>query len=82
MTEGSYKTKPRDLIRWAIHIPIGCVIAYMILKVSVALGITVGVFFLAYEVLEDWRVRDRSFKDIFGSLIGMIATGLVIYLWF
>ena len=80
MKEGSYKIKPRDLLRWAIHIPIGGIIAFMIMRVSVELGVMVAIFFLAYEVLEDWRIRDRSFKDVFGSLLGMIIVGFFLYL--
>ena len=82
MKEGSYVIKPKDLIRWLIHIPIGGVIAYMIMRIDPVMGSVVAFYFFGYEVLEDWRVADRSFKDVFGSLIGMIATGFVLHIWF
>lgn len=81
-TEGSYRMKPRDLIRWALHLPIGAIIAYAILRIDPTFGVMIGIFFLAYEILEDIRVRDWSFKDVFGSLISMIATGFIITIWF
>lgn len=80
--EGSYKFKWKDAIRWAIHLPIGGTIAYTILKIDPVLGVVVAVFFLAYEVMEDWRVRDRSFKDVFGALIMLIAVGFIVKIWF
>ena len=80
--EGSYKFKWRDVIRWAIHLPIGAVIAYFILEVDSTLGVMTGIFFLAYEIMEDIVVRDWSFKDVFGSLLAMIATGFIIKIWF
>lgn len=78
----SYKVEWKHLIRWAIHLPIGGVIAHMILRVDPTLGVVIAVYFLAYEVMEDWRVKDRSFIDVFGSLIMLIAGGYIIYIWF
>ena len=87
--EGSYKFRWKDVLRWIIHLPIGAVSMYFILhpgmpadwRYTVA-GVIIAFFFLAYEVLEDIRVRDWSFKDVFGVLIAMIATALVIRIWF
>ena len=80
--EGSYKFQWKDLIRWAIHLPIGAIIAYLVMRVDPMLGLTAGLFFLAYEALEDFRVADRSFKDVFGALIMLIVAGFVIKIWF
>lgn len=81
MQNKGYRFKWPDLIRWAIHLPIGAIIAHMILCVNPVLGAFVAVYFLAYEALEDWRVHDRSFKDVFGSLIAMVVGGYAIWWW-
>ena len=80
-TEGSYKFEWRDTIRWAVHLPIGAILAHLILRVDPYLGLAATAMFIAYEALEDWRVKDRSFKDIFGGLIMLIAGGYIIHLW-
>lgn len=89
-TEGSYKMKWRDVIRWAIHLPMGAVPMTLILhpwllepdyRWSIA-GVFIGITFFIYEIMEDIRVRDWSFKDVFGSLIALIATAFIILFWF
>ena len=90
MKVGSYKFKWRDMIRWGIHIPAGGIPAYFILHPWLqrpvyrwtVLGIVIIVAFFVYEGLEDWRIGDHSFKDVFGSLIALIAAGFVIRIWF
>lgn len=78
---GGYKFEWRDVLRWLGHLPIGGLIGYLIMAVDPYLGMTAGVFFLAYEALEDWRCRDRSFKDVFGAMLALIAVGLAIKIW-
>ena len=87
--EGSYKFQWKDALRWVIHLPIGVVSMYLVLHPGIpadwrytVAGVLIAVVFLTYEVLEDIRVRDWSFKDVFGSLIAMIGTALVILIWF
>lgn len=80
--EGSYKFQWKDTIRWAIHFLIGAIIAHAILEINGFFGLGILICFLAYEFLEDWRVKDYSFKDIFGCLLMMIAGGYFIhYFW-
>lgn len=83
MPPGAYKTRWRDVLRWLIHIPIGVVIIGLIMLVPQDLGgpwpgIIIGLTFFVYEILEDIRVRDWSFIDVFGSLIGMVGAAIVI----
>jgi hypothetical protein len=35
---------------------------------------------LTYEVVEDWRIRDRGFHDIYGFLIGVGIFGILAFL--
>jgi len=79
--EGSYKFQWSDTLRWAVHLPVGAVIAHLIMRVNPYVGLAAVALFIAYEALEDWRVKDRSFKDIFGSLVMLIAGAYIIYLW-
>ena len=81
MSKG-YVIKLQDIFRWILHFPIGVAIAFLIMRVDAGVGIMVAIYFLLYEIMEDWRVSDRSFIDVFGSLIAMIGTAFVLYIWF
>lgn len=66
-----------DFKRAALHFPVGVFTAWL----GTVSPVTCGVFgagFLVYEVLEDWRLKDRSYKDVFGYLIG-IGAGTFIF---
>lgn len=61
-----------DLVRAAIHFPVGVFAAWLATFCpTVCLVFALG--FLFYETLEDWRIEDRSYKDIFGFLTGIAA---------
>lgn len=59
-----------DTKRAAEHLPVGVLVAWA-LGHSPYLGVTMAVTFLTYEVAQDWRKHDQSFKDILGFLIGL-----------
>ena len=61
-----------DLWRIVLHFPVGCFIGWVILQ-SPVVGVVLAVGFLTYEVVEDWRIADRGYKDIFGFLFGIGA---------
>ena len=77
--EGSYKFQWKDTIRWAIHFLIGAIVAYAILEIDGFFGLAILICFLAYEALEDLRIKDHSFKDVFGCLLMLIAGGYFIH---
>ncbi len=59
--------------RFLIHLPVG-VLAAWLCYYSWAVGIPFVVAFLTYQVIEDWRIKDRSYKDALGFLFGFGAT--------
>lgn len=68
-------TARQKLTRALIHIPVGVFNVYCGYIAPVyALIFCLG--FLCYEVVQDWRIKDRGFHDIYGWLIG-IAIGVV-----
>lgn len=70
----------KRVIRAAIHIPVGVIAALAVLAHwSISINFTLA--FLAYEITEDWRIKDRGFHDILGFLIGLAlgAAWLSIY---
>jgi len=68
-----------DKVRRAgIHIPVG-VFAAWVMQHSPVLGFTFSISFIAYEIVQDWRTGDRSFKDILGFLIGLSIGALVFF---
>jgi hypothetical protein len=42
----------------------------------VGVGTTVG--FFVYEVMEDWRIKDKSYIDMRGWLIGAYVVGFIL----
>ena len=68
-----------DLIRAAIHFPVGVFTAFLLL-IHPTTGIAFTISFLAYEFINDWRKHDNSYKDIYGFLWGF-AVG-VVFLYF
>lgn len=71
----SRRTKERnltkdDIKRATLHFPLGIFTAWLG-TFSPVVCIIFGIGFLTYEVIEDWRIKDRSYKDVFGYLIGI-----------
>ena len=66
-----------DWERFWIHLPLGIVCALLAYYLPV-LGILAFVGFLIYEVIQDWRIHDLSFKDVLGFTSGFIATGVIL----
>ena len=64
--------------RAGIHAPVG-VFAAWVIQHSPTLGFTIAITFIAYEIAQDWRIGDRSFKDILGFLIGLSIGALVFF---
>ena len=64
-----------DIARAALHFPVG-VFAAWLSAVAWVMCLTFSIGFLTYEVAEDWRTKDRGYKDVFGFLVGF-GTGAV-----
>lgn len=62
-----------DWVRCFIHLPVGCVAALLTWGLG-GQGIIFSVGFMFYEALEDWKISDCSYKDMFGFLIGYGVT--------
>lgn len=62
----------RRIFRLALHFPVGLFIIWAFHVFPVA-GIIFSAFFLAYELDEDWRIRDQAFYDLAGVLWGLAA---------
>jgi len=70
-----FKPLMLDPQRWLIHLPVGGFTAWTgtvhwVYPLVFMLG------FMAFEVTEDWRLRDGAYIDIQGYLWGL-ATGIV-----
>ena len=70
----------KDAIRFWLHFPVGCLCAWLTFN-HVALGISLTAWFALYEIMNDWRKVDHSYKDIYGAVFGfgIVATMLVVY---
>lgn len=72
-----------DWKRFWLHLPVGFVGAWFTWEMPVA-GVMFTVYFLAYEVLNDWKKDDKSYKDVIGAVAGYgILTGIaIVFGWF
>lgn len=66
-----------DWKRFFMHFPVGVICAWLVFQIP-AIGIIASIGFMFYEVLEDWRIKDLSFKDMLGFLWGFIFTSLAL----
>jgi hypothetical protein len=66
-----------SLKRTLIHFPVG-VISAVCLVYMPSLGWAILVAFMAYELTEDWRIRDCSYIDINGFLAGLCVAAVVL----
>ena len=62
----SYKEK---LFRMGIHIPVGLFNVFC-LYVGIVYGVLFFVGFFAYELSEDWHLKDNAWLDIYGWIVG------------
>jgi len=68
----------RPFLRALIHFPVGLFNAFL-LWFNTPLGIIFSIGFIAYEIIEDWRIYDRSYLDLYGWLFGLGIGGVI---WF
>jgi len=64
--------------RCLLHVPVGLAIAWITMLGNIYIpAVVVGYFlfrgFLAYELNEDYRIKDYAYPDIAGSLWGMFT---------
>ncbi|MBM3156450.1 MAG: hypothetical protein FJ004_04110 [Chloroflexi bacterium] len=61
---------PTTFYRAGLHAPLGALAAYLGDVPQVVLVI----LFLAYEISEDWRIKDHAYIDIKSFMVGYVAT--------
>ena len=66
--------------RAALHIPVGILTA-ILLHGAPVVGVMFAAGFMFYEVLEEWRIKDRSYQDVIGYLVGLAAAGVCFLTW-
>jgi len=49
--------------------------------VSPVMGVVLSFGFLFYEAIEDWRIKDRGYRDVFGFLIGYSVIGVLVIIF-
>ncbi len=69
--------------RALMHIPHGLAFMLLFLLPPVAVGVAAAVlwavFFLLYELDQDWHVKDGAWRDIIGFLEGVILGAPMYY---
>ena len=66
--------------RALLHFPVGLFTVFLLLRVDLALGVVFAISFLVYEAMEDWRIHDKSYLDIYGYLLGLGIGGVIAFL--
>lgn len=62
-----------------MHIPVGFVCVFMA-YVSWVLALVFGLAFVSYEILEEWRLKDKGWHDLKGFLWGMGIGALILWI--
>lgn len=62
-----------------MHFPVGVFTAWLA-TFNPVICLVFGFGFLFYEGIEDWRIIDRSYKDVLGYLIGIGVGSFTLYL--
>ena len=65
--------------RLILHIPWG-VAGALLCYVGPVFGVIFSVFFLAYEMMQAWRIRDMGYKDVLGFPVGFALMVLLVEL--
>jgi len=65
-----------DWVRFWLHFPVGVICAWLVFQVPFT-GFIASLGFMFYEILEDWRIADQSYKDMLGFLWGFISVSLI-----
>ena len=58
-----------DWARFWLHLPVGVVAAFLTIW-KPAVGGSFTFIFVSYEILNDWRKHDNSYKDVYGFAVG------------
>ena len=67
-------------MRVLIHAPSGALAAWILWEAPL-LGIFFALGLFAYQLTEDWRIKDGSYQDIKGYLWGGAIASSVLILW-
>ena len=71
----------KDWFRFWLHFPVGVFCGVLSFFNAIA-GLVLSFSFISYEVLNDWRKHDSSYKDVFGFAFGYgSAWAIIILLW-
>lgn len=60
------------------HLPHGLFTVFAAVEVHWVLALLFGIGFMFYEFLHEWRLKDKSYDDMAGWLIGVVI-GSIIY---
>ena len=67
-----------DAWRIIMHIPVGILIGLLLEQSwgQVIIGLVFAWMWIKYELNEDRHLKDKAFKDIFGTLVGLAIIGI------
>ena len=68
-----------EIIRFAMHFPVGLFAAWLTIVMPVV-GILFVVLFCVYEIMNDWRKVDWSYKDVIGFIAGYGTLPTIFYI--
>ena len=70
----------RDIWGFLLHFPVG-VVAFFLTLWKPSIGITFTFIFLTYEIMNDWRKKDHSYKDVYGFAFGYGIPACFVLIW-
>jgi len=62
------------------HTPHGMITVFLTVEVHPFVGLMFGGGFVVYEVMHEWRLRDNSWNDLAGWMLGMAICGIIYWI--
>ena len=70
---------PKFEPRLFMHMPVGALSGFLLYYLPIT-GAMFTAGWLVYEIIEDWRIEDRSYFDVASFLWGMMGMSLILLL--
>ena len=62
---------------YVAHSPIGATTVILAKEVDPEAALIFGGAFIVYEIMHEWRLKDRSWNDLAGFMVGIVIAGFI-----
>lgn len=62
------------------HTPHGMINVFLAVYIHWVIALLFGIGFIVYELMHEWRLRDDSWNDLAGWLLGLVIGSIICWL--